>query len=84
MVEEEGVSKSLWTSGAVQNPGLLGIQSRLYLIKRVRGDQLFHQAVVLSGIYRSNSSNLRLLSFEYHFTNNVDCTRHFTDDRRGS
>jgi hypothetical protein len=32
------VAKSPWTSGAVQNPGLLG----------VRGDQLFHQAAVLS------------------------------------
>jgi hypothetical protein len=69
-VVRANVAKSPWASGAVRNPGLLG----------VRGDpsQLFHQAAVLSGIYRLNSSNLRLLSFEYHFTNNVDHTRHFT------
>src|SRR6266852_3041575 len=76
MVGEGGVSMSPWTSGAVQNPSSLGIQSRLYLIERVRGDQLFRQAAVLSGIYKSNSSNLHLLFFEYHFTNNVDYTRH--------
>jgi hypothetical protein len=56
---------------------------KLWLVG-VHGDQLFHQAAVLSGIYRLSSSNLRLLFFEYRFTNNVDHTTHFTDDRRGS
>ena len=41
--------------------------SCLYLIELVRGDQLFHQSAALSVIYRSNSSNLRLLSFEVPF-----------------
>ncbi len=68
-------------SGAVRNPGLLGIYSRLSAIEQVRGDRLFHQAAVLSGIYRSESSNLYLLSLGYHFTNDIGHTGNFTDDR---
>ena len=37
-VVSANVAKSPWASGAVRKPGLLG----------VRGDQLFHQAAVLS------------------------------------
>jgi hypothetical protein len=37
-VVRANVAKSPWASGAVRNPGLLGVW----------GDQLFHQAAVLS------------------------------------